>query len=194
GYPNFGLESKSPFNVMITGVRGKLLKSDVFDDFITLAYFDEAKKPIIKVYPATTDPGITHLKTPKFPEQIARGVAIVKEGHYPSVYALGYHGTGDWRHEALIQVGTLWIYRDANRDEKLDLIPSSAHPCTACGINIHMAAKKGVVKEVGDWSAGCQVIQDPRHFYEFMDIVKTSMKLYGPRVSYTLVKSSDLGL
>jgi hypothetical protein len=193
GYPNFGLKTKSPFNVMITGIRGESKTSDLFDDWITLCYFDENKKEICEIYPATTDPGKRMRTNPIFYEQIKNGVAILKPGHYPSCYELGYHGTGNWRHEALIQVGTLILWRDNNRDERLDWDKNlPEHPCTACGVNIHMAGKNFIAQNVDSWSAGCQVIQNPKDFLRFMDVVKASMKIYGARVSYTLLNITDL--
>ena len=54
------------YNMNIIGVRAKTDKvvTNKFDDFIILDYKDESRQWCRQIYKATTDQGITYLRTP----------------------------------------------------------------------------------------------------------------------------------
>ena len=60
------------------------------------------------------------------------------------------------------------------------------------GINIHRAATARDTKYVNSWSAGCQVINNTKNFYEFMDLCKVSANKFGNSFTYTLICEDDL--
>ena len=60
------------------------------------------------------------------------------------------------------------------------------------GINIHRTDPYNAAKYINSWSAGCQVINNPKDFKSFMDIVEQSRKIYGNKFTYTLIEEKDL--
>lgn len=180
-----------PYDLNVFGVRGPNLdqSADRFDDLIGCAFFDGSKRQTL-LWPATTDPGLRHLTNPSFPEAARNGTAILKAGQYRRSHALGFHGTGNWRHEALVQVNPVAIHRDADRNA---LLNTKAKATTGLyGINIHGASLWRVIDKIGDYSAGCQVIQDPAHLRELLSLVRAQMRAgFGAAITYTLFDSAD---
>ena len=169
------------YSVNIIGVRASERSAGRFDDYIILKYWAGDEWAFFS-FPATTDPGGYYLENP----MNVRGTAILKPGQYRQAFAIGTHRG----YPALVQVEPVTVYRDGNRDGNLD-IENAPEDTGMFGIHIHHA---GAVpsKKVGRWSAGCQVFQDAAHFDFFMQIVKKSMRRYGPRVTYTLLDEDDL--
>lgn len=166
-------------NVNIVGVRSVSRESNSFDDRLHLCY-QTADQWTEHVYPITTDPGAYWLKNPMRVE----GTAILVPGQYRGAYQLGKHRG---QYDALVQTGgEVAVYRDGDRDTVLD--PHSQEPSWGYfGINIHRASSKHTSSSVEKWSAGCQVFADPVNFEHFLSVVTASMKLYGDRVTYTLI-------
>ena len=138
-------------NLNIVGVRnsetaGKVTNS--FDDCMTLSYRLNNEWKFHCFY-CTTDPG-TH-----WVENIInkKGVAILKPGQYRSSHKIRKH---QGRYEALGQQKPVKVYRDANLDNKYDLIEESISE-GLFGINIHRATKYAGKKstQIDKWSAGC---------------------------------------
>ena len=59
------------------------------------------------------------------------------------------------------------------------------------GIHIHKAGEASV--QVDRWSAGCQVLARRADFLRMMELYDASAKLYGPRITYTLLTERDFG-
>lgn len=178
---------RAPHDIAITGIRRawgtSRLASDLFDD--ALVVIDG--RGILLLAAATTDPGRPWLRAP----MRAAGTAIVVPGHYPLSHRLGLHRG----YPALVQAGTLLVWRDATRDDLYDHGPAAEAPPTT-GINIHAAADDavyGVSPRVGRWSAGCQVLQRRSTLRVLVDAVERQARAgMGDRVSYTLVAEEDL--
>ena len=175
-------------NLNIVGVRnsetaGKVTNS--FDDCLTLSYRlnNEWK---FHCFHCTTDPG-TH-----WVENIInkKGVAILKPGQYRSSHKIRKH---QGRYEALGQQKPVKVYRDANLDDKYDLIEESVSE-GLFGINIHRATKYAGKKstQIDKWSAGCQVIASNDDFAVFMKICRQARDLWGNSFTYTLIESKDI--
>jgi len=191
GYVFFG---EKQFDLNIFGVRSPNRNQaiDSFDDKLGCAYIDLNGKPAVKIWKATTDPGLTHMQRPTFQAAIERGTAILCEGQYRAAYRVGYHGSGNWRHRALIQVGPVRIYRDKNRDTILDV---DGVPITKgnFGINIHAASLWRAEGKIGLYSAGCQVIQEPKDYFDLMDLCKRQESMgLGSSFTYTLFLESEI--
>lgn len=167
------------FNLNIVGVRYNNHRAGLFDDYICLLYYNSLKESI-KVYRATTDPGLYWLNNP----MNVSGTAILKPGQYRSSHKIGKHRG---QYLALIQNKPLTVYRDNNKDEVLDFMNEDTG---MFGINIHRAGWESI--NVNKWSAGCQVFAYRRQYDEFMNIIMMSAKLYGDVFTYTLLEENDL--
>jgi hypothetical protein len=101
---------------------------------------------------------------------------------------VGYHAG---KYKALCQGKALKVYRDDDKDREYDMLTESIQE-GLFGINIHRAHSKHELEEVGKYSAGCQVVQDPNEWNVFINICEEAVKVWGNSFSYTLLKESEL--
>ena len=170
---------KVDYDLNIIGVRSKNAKVNKFNDKIHVIFKVGADWHHYQ-FNATTDPGLTHLRGAK-----SKGTAILKHNmQYRSCYSLGMHKR---LYEALVQKnGVVTVWRDRNNDDLLDF--GGKEHSGFYGINIHRASASKKVTEVNSWSAGCQVIQDPFDYEEFIRLCKQQVKKTGWKTfSYTLL-------
>jgi len=171
----------SPFSVNIFGIRMET-NTNLFDDLICIAFYDDNKKFNFITFEATTDPGVDYLKKPLSID----GCAIMVEGQYLGAFKLGPHGST--KYLACRQNKPIPVYRDNNRDTIHDMSAKTIKT----GIyytNIHHGWS---AKVVGNNSGGCQVIKSKTRFEkEFLPLVQKSVKLYGEDFTYTLFNKKD---
>lgn len=173
-------------NINIFGVRDVTnVKKDVFNDYIGVAIDNK-----VHLFKGTCDPSVYWTKKGGAGAK-KNGVAHICLGYYKNVYMVGLHKG----YEAMVQRGSsIKIWRDSNnnfRKDDSDIIEKGYF-----GVNIHRASAYHVLENIGKYSAGCQVIQDPKDFEKFLNIVKGSEKYSkkGKRAkfSYFLLKRSDI--
>jgi len=150
------------FNFHIIGIRAKIHVPNRFLDRIYIVWGSA-----IYSYSCTTIPGITYLK--KLLNQ--KGTAVVKaDMQYIDAYIYGTHkGT-----PALEQAKPLTIYRDNDLDDIAECIGEPITAGIECGINIHGTGPSVVSSIIGAWSAGCQVLNNPTEYKEFLSLCKRS--------------------
>jgi hypothetical protein len=169
-------------NLNLIGVRATDRHANIFNDVLCVVY-DRLGKPVLYTYPITTDPGVYYRKNPVN----VLGTAVLVPGHYRRCWQIGKHRG---KYTALVQRGPMAVYRDNNRDGKIDTDVKTE--TGYFGINLHRAAEKGTTQQVDTWSAGCQVFAKAEDFNEVMDIVHSSAAKYGNAFSYTLLNEEDL--
>ena len=182
---SYAFFEKGDYNINIIGIRNDSGKADKFDDNINVLY-KVGGEWIADVYAATTEPGTSILQRPI----VKGGTAILIPGQYRSTYKIDIHG-GKRKYTALCQrSGKVKIWRDDNRDRK----PDYAGPVHEgmFGINIHRQWGSDDREYTGGVSAGCQVFQSSKDFYEFMETCQVAADVYGNGFTYTLVDSADL--
>lgn len=187
----FRFFEEGDYNLNIIGVRTPSAEPNKFDDYICVAYkvFGEPK---IKVYAATTDPGLYWLENPM---RLDGTAILVAPQQVRGGYELGLH---QGKYEALRQVKPFQFVRDNNKDQHLDFYnPDSENDMQrlerdTIGANLHRASEWWIVEEVGKYSAACQVIQDSDDFDEFIELCNESAKRYGNSFTYTLLNQTDL--
>ena len=169
------------YNLNIIGVRSKDSKEsvNVFNDALTLIYTAEDGKHI-EVFPITTDPGLYYLKN----NLSIKGCAILKEGQVRGGWQIGLH---QGKYKALVQKKPVTVYRDSNKDSKLDFVNEETG---MFGINIHKSGESST--QVDRWSAGCQVFARVKDFNKFMNLVQKGNNKYGNSFTYTLINETDL--
>lgn len=188
-------KQSSNYDMFVFGVRSFNLNqtSDSFNDVLGIAYYVGTKSVLI-LCSGTTDPGKSELTNPSFIAAQQEGTAIVKEGQYRRAYKYGYHGIGNWRHKALIQVAPITIYRDRNGDTTLDIGKEVKTTTGLYGINIHGSTlwDNTELKEIGRYSAGCQVFNKANEYKQFMQTCEYQIKAgLGDTFSYTLFNEHD---
>ena len=138
-----------------------------------------------QIYNITTEPGLSIMKAPSN----AKGTAILAPGQYRGTYKIDKH---NGKYDALCQRNkVVKVYRDNNRDEVYDYKPETIDT-GMFGINIHRSNEFWTRATVDNYSAGCQVFNDPKEFTSFMKLVKKSASIYGNCFTYTLINEDDL--
>lgn len=169
-------------NVTLVGIRSNDTKSNSFNDLLCVIYEKDGKQ-VMAQYSCTTDPGTYYRLNPIN----VNGTAILKPGHYRSCWKIGAH---KGMYEALVQHKRMTVYRDSNRDKKLDT--DASEETGVFGLNLHKASFSGYSLQVDKWSAGCQVLASSADYSELMDLLKQSANQYGESFSYTLLTESQL--
>lgn len=141
---------------------------DYFNDRRILLEFVSGEPMITNNWSATSEPSQKYTDNPPNGNP---GAARIDFGQYKSVWKIGTHEglSSKVRHEGLIQVGNVTIYRDINKDGKRsqgDLIQTGNF-----GLNQH-GANGNPEKRIGGWSAGCLVGWTMEGHQKFMSILK----------------------
>lgn len=176
----YAIFTGQPYDLNLIGIRTADRTSEAWNDWICLAYLIGDRWCWFPM-PATTDPGLYWRQHP----MNLKGTAILKEGQHRGAFKLGLHRGK----EALVQARELTVYRDADRDEELDV--GGEEETGWFGINLHRAAEAGPSTTVGKWSAGCQVPQDVIHYEFLLSLAKKAMQGW-PTLTYTLLKEGEL--
>lgn len=186
GYSFF---TNGDYNLNIIGVRNDLGCAENFDDKICL-FYKIAGSWVMDTYQVTTEPGVSILKMP-IKEVRHKGTAILVPDQYKSAYVIGWHGSKERGHTALVQRGDkVRVWRDNNRDSKPDY--HGPEEDGWFGINIHKHRGSDARVNTGGVSAGCQVFRSSKDFSKFMKTCEKSSKAWGNKFTYTLVTESQI--
>lgn len=186
-------DGKIPYNLNIIGVRSPERVAGKFDDKILLVHRDDKHKWQWHEFKATTDTGEFYLRQPLSKD----GTAIILPNQYKGVYKLGIHGR-TWAsggYKALEQVKNFTYIRDNNRDNVLDIDNIDLNAIFEANLktNLHRASKWQILDFIGKYSAGCQVIQDPKDFDILINACEQSIERGLPNsFTYTLINEEDL--
>lgn len=183
GYAYF---TNGNYNLNIIGVRSSQNNkvTNKYDDCLVVIYnTDTGWKR--QIYTITTEPGLYYMKAPSN----IKGTAILAPGQYRGAYKIDKHRG---KYDALCQKNkSVKVYRDNNKDEVYDYNPNNLDT-GMFGINIHRSNEFWTRATVDQYSAGCQVFNDPKEFTSFMNIVKKAAAIYGNCFTYTLINEDDL--
>lgn len=184
GYAVYDTPS-TDWNLNIVGIRASDPEPGTFNDTLTVFQRFQGSWEI-SYYPITTDPSLYYLRHPVS----SAGAAILKEGQYKGAYKLDIHNRGlDTGHLALCQrLKPVTVYRDSNRDEKLNLIERKTQT-GMFNINIHRTSEDYIQRQ--RFSAGCQVFAEQRQFADFIRICQAGQKAFGNKFTYTLLHERD---
>ena len=158
-----------PFQIV--GIRSKADVPDKFDDLIGLIENDT-----ITWFTGTTNPGLHWLKNLLNP----KGAALLKPNQYLDTWKLDLH---QGKYLALCQRKPVVVYRDGDKDNFAE--ETAVTETGLFGINIHRANPSAISWINNNWSAGCQVLNNPSDFTYLIDRCKAS-KLKD--FTYTLLK------
>lgn len=179
------LDANEPYELNIIGVRAASSEIDSFDDEVLVIFRDESLQMQSYRFPFTTDPGARYTQRKLLNPD---GAAILQPGQYRDCYLIGKHRG---KYDALVQRGgKVRVWRDGNRDERLDFGGRTYEGWF--GINIHRARADGTTQRIGPHSAGCQVFQRASDFDFVMTIARRASTRHGNRFSYTLIEADDL--
>ena len=169
------------------GKNGKPIVADGIPGANTDFALEQLKQDVgrerLMHWPVTTRPGTVSLQKP-----VAGGCAVLAPGQYINAYELGYHLMSRYQktHPALVQRGTLTIFRDNNLNAIAE--ETGKKQTGIFGINIHHAGENSSL--VNNWSAGCQVFQRLADHADFLRICEHYRAK--KRFTYTLLRENAL--
>ena len=177
--------SDKNWHLNLIGIRATdgagLSQRDTYDDLLVAIWHQDGRASMVYL-PMTTDPGITWRRCPLNP----KGTDILKEGHYPGLWRIGRHrGISP----ALVQRGPCTVYRDNNRDDRLDT-PCGSEDTGHFGINLHSTGS--ISRYVGRASAGCQVLARPKDLRLVLALAAKHAAARTPAIDYTLITQDEL--
>lgn len=155
----------------LVGIRSKADKPDAFDDLMILINGNNTT-----YFSCTTNPGTYWLKKLLNP----KGAALLKPNQYLQGWKFGMH---QGKYEALVQNREVTVYRDRNKNDKSE--ETNITETGYFGINIHRTGTSTTSVLNLNWSAGCQVLNNPADFKELMHQCKLSNK---KTFTYTLLR------
>lgn len=161
---------------------------DGWNDLRIVLEFTASGAPFIShIAKATCEPGTSATNS----KEAARngGVARLQLIQYREAAMMGFHKIKT--HPALVQSGTILVYRDANRDQKRTGDP--IYP--AYGINHHSTRLAFAGEKVGDWSYGCCVGRNWSKHLQFIELMKTDPRYIADNLfkwDFTLIDSLKL--
>jgi hypothetical protein len=183
GYAFF---TKGVYNLNIIGVRSNQNNNvtNKYDDYLVVDY-ETNNGHKRQVYTITTDPGSYYMNKP----MNSKGTAILVPNQYRGAYKIDLH---NGKYKALCQRNKpVQVYRDGNKDTKYDLLPEKTET-GMFGINIHRSNQAYTRSTVDQYSAGCQVFNDPSEFASFMTLCNKAKDIWGNCFTYTLITEDDL--
>lgn len=179
---------------LIIGVRSKADIPDTFDDKFYL--FIDSK--FVAVTTGTTHPGGPILGG-GWKSYNKNGAAIVKADEiYYNVYRYGLH---KGRMPALRQIRNMLYYRDNDNDKKVDAsgilyadnYNTNFHANSYSAVQTIVNGVKDIIgtwfktDKIGNWSAGCQVVNDAVGYDLFITKTMYDEKGNHPEVTYALL-------
>ncbi len=172
-----------PTGYFFCGVQSEEDTYNVFDDKMYLFHNNPKKRIItfVAVTTCTTNAGTTGLNN--YERYNSKGCAVVKTNQwYYDLWSFGYHRG---KMPALKQVGDILVYRDYNKNQKIEEIGPVYKG--KYGINFHTAVYGHAVgffrRLIGGWSVGCQVLNNYDAYLNMLNKVKNQS-----RISYVLLK------
>lgn len=177
---------KGAYNLNIIGVRKKLYNNKVtnlYDDMLIVDYNTEVghKRQLFNI---TTKPGLYYMQKLGNP----KGTAILVPNQYRGCWQIGLH---QGKYKALVQRKPVAVYRDGNKDDIFDLEPVSIQN-GLFGINIHRSNETWTRNTIDQYSAGCQVFNNPTDFNAFLRLCEKQKAKYGNTFTYTLINEEDM--
>lgn len=187
---NYTIFDKGNYNLNIWGIRCDIDDTNTFNDLLVVFYKANKVNPnlngkwVYDWYSITTDPSDLNLIKPIN----SKGCAILKEDQFKNAFKLGKHKNS---YPALVQIKPLPLYRDNDKNNKLNL--SGKFDYELAGINIHRASKWKISRIIGNYSAGCQVFESVKDYEnKFIPLIEKSEKLYGNSFTYTLININEI--
>ena len=172
----------NPYSLNLIGIRAANPIVDRFNDILSTFYMYDGKLDY-REFVVTTLPGLYYLEKP----MNSNGCAIVKEGQYQGMWAIGKHFT----QTALVQVKPCTVIRDDDKDDVYDF-ENGKEETGIFAINCHRKEAPGISEFISQSSAGCTVMADHDRFdKEFMPLCQTCANVCGNSFTYTLINEKD---
>lgn len=167
-----------PFRLNIIAERSNTVRSEHFDDKLSILFKDDANNWQSISYKVTTDPGAYYIDNPQ--KANPKGYGFIKKGQWLNAYTLGYHKG----RTALQQVEPITVIRGYHLKGMFNRV-AGTEDHGLYGNNIH--------DRIGNElraSAGCIVFRDQGDFDAFISMCRKHTALHG-RFTLTMLDFRD---
>lgn len=147
------------------GIRNEYgLSKDVIND--NLGFWTDSE---LFICPGTTDPGVYWTLSK---ERNPAGTFHLLEGHHDAIWTFGIHKG----YQALVNDYRYCKPTKGWRDSDYNFVyaKNDRVVCDYFGVNFHRMHNEIIVKLIGKYSAGCQVVQNPKDFAYILQRAKDS--------------------
>jgi len=187
---NYKLKSEG---ITTFGIRNSDMTTGLFNDFLGI-YFISGGSELLIIDTGTVDPGTYYLNKPMNKD----GTAVMVKGFWEGAYCKGKHKGYD----ALVQCKAIDFYRITKNQFKKDnegvlrgkwqiKVTGKSIYRQIIGANQHRANPSVTSTDVGMWSAGCQVRNNPKEYNKFIETCYKSPQKY---FDYILFLESEVML
>lgn len=156
-----------PEGYWILGVRSNEDQPNKFDD----KFYIWSGEKFITMTSGTTNPGTPILES-GFLKYNKVGAAVVKSDEW--YYGVWKYGIHKGKMPALLQVGKIKVHRDGDKDKKAEELGAPIEGYY--GINFHTNTwnldSKEIKENIGEWSAGCQVVNNVEKYSMIINMLK----------------------
>ncbi len=163
--------------------RSKDRQPDAWQDLLLVLWRRPDSIWQSRAYLCTTMPGVYFVQNPRNP----KGSPMIAPGQYLNLFEPGVVGD----HSALVQRGTITLYRDANKSGAID----AGDPIdrgNSFGMNINNTKMDQEPATIGQWSEGNIVMPKKNERAELQRIYTTAYKSQGRRFALTLLTQDDM--
>lgn len=148
-------------------------KPNQFNDVRTVITVQDGKPVIVGKWDGTTEPGKFYTQNPMNPKGAAR-IALDQF----KAWVVGTHGAGAGAHEALVQHGTIRVFRDINKDYKRD--GDAVDTGSSFAVDQHWGYDLPSL-DIANASAGCLVGRTKAGHKQFMSMLKADPRFQNSR-------------
>ena len=180
-----------PYSLNFIWERTSYKATNIFDDWLHIAYLDEQQKPQVVSIEATTKPGLKGSLLEPITVGGIRGTAIIECGQYLETWEFKDTEKEFSKFPYFRQVKPINYYRDGNKDRIIDKIQRQV--AKLFGTHWHKMSNIDTLGSglVNNWSLGCMGSPHP-YWKTILPLVRRSIKMYGPMFTGTIIDSTDI--
>lgn len=180
-----------PLSLNFIWERTSYKATNIFDDWLHIAYIDEKGAEKVLTIPATTKPGVKGSLDSPITVEGFTGTAIIAEGQYLSAWEFRDTTREFSKYPYFRQVEKINYWRDGNKDRLIDRI--NKFVSKLWGTHWHKMSNVGTYGSglVNNWSLGCMGAPEPE-FKTILPLVRRSVNFFGSKFTGTVIVSEDI--
>lgn len=181
----------NPYSLNFIWERTSYKATNIFDDWLHIAYTTEKGEQMVLSIPATTKPGVKGSLDSPITVEGFTGTAIIDEGQYLNTWEFRDTDKEFSKYPYFRQRGKINYWRDGNKDRIIDRL--NRFVGKLWGTHWHKMSNVGTYGSglVNNWSLGCMGAPEPK-FKEILPLVRKSVKMYGNMFSGVIISSNDI--
>lgn len=181
-----------PYSLNFIWERTSYKATNIFDDWLHIAYLDSNGVEHVLTIPATTKPGLKGSLLEPVTVSGVTGTAVIKS---PQQVIGGWQFKDTTKefssYPYFRQVEPVDYWRDGDKDKEIDKVQEQDDKIF--GTHWHRMSNNGTYGsgQVNNWSLGCMGSPEPE-FKKILDLVRKSVAIYGDKFTGTIIDSEHI--